>query len=83
MSTPDQGGKRELAALRKDLARVERWLDAFVQAWDNTSPHTKPTEAPVALMEAILAYLHKHRADPSWVTHGKNLDAALAKLPDA
>jgi len=51
---------RQNAELRKDLARVERWLDCFVQAWDNTAPHDGSESGP-ALMEAILKYLRKHR----------------------
>ena len=51
---------RQNAQLRKDLARVERWLNAFVEAWDNTAPHDG-SEAGAALIEAVLNYLHTHR----------------------
>lgn len=51
---------RQNADLRRDLARVERWLSTFVEAWDNTQPH-EGSEAGTALIEAVLNYLHKHR----------------------
>lgn len=50
---------RQNADLRRDLARVERWLSVFVEAWDNTAPHDG-SEAGPALIEAVLSYLHKH-----------------------
>ena len=51
--------KAENEKLRAVLQDVERWLAIFVAAWDKSHDKkglrllTKPSEAPVALMEAI------------------------------
>ncbi len=39
--------------LRAALKDVDRWLAAFIAAWDKSRDKKKPSEAPVALMQAI------------------------------
>lgn len=39
--------------LRDALKDVDRWLALFIAAWDKSRDKKKPSEAPVALMEAI------------------------------
>jgi hypothetical protein len=43
----------EALDLRAALKDVDRWLAVFIAAWDKSRDKKKPSEAPVAMMEAI------------------------------
>lgn len=45
--------KADNERLREVVKHVDRWLAAFIAAWDKSLYKKKPSEAPVALMEAI------------------------------
>lgn len=43
---------KRVEQLQTVVQDIDRWLEAFIKAWDQNAPH-KGSQAPVALMEAI------------------------------